>query len=303
MAALAIPGLAILLSGCSTFKSINPVNWWHSAEGGKIAEQRPPPPGADQAYPNLATVPGRPAPPDKDAMRKLTDSLVADRANAQHSAEAAPLADPSSPAASPALFGTGTLPPPPPPRPGGASASLPAASAPSAPPAPRPGSEVATPPSRAPVAPVQSAPLASPVSAATPPPAPAAMPPLPDAPPPRPAVAGTPAAPPAVATPAPMPVAGESVAVDFAAGSAAMTPTGTDAVKRLASRRGAAIVAVTGHGDAASSDPAAQTVAVSLGLSRAQAVANALAAAGVPRDAIRVAAEAGGRGASLRLLQ
>jgi outer membrane protein OmpA-like peptidoglycan-associated protein len=74
-------------------------------------------------------------------------------------------------------------------------------------------------------------------------------------------------------------------------------------VKAFAARRGASIVSVTGHGDAASSDPAAQNAAVSLGLSRAQAVADALAASGVPASAIRVGAEAGGRGASLRLLQ
>ena len=48
-------------------------------------------------------------------MKKLTDSLVADRTNAQHAAQAAPLADPSSPTASPSLFGVGTAPPPPPP--------------------------------------------------------------------------------------------------------------------------------------------------------------------------------------------
>ena len=46
-----------------------------------------------------------------------------------------------------------------------------------------------------------------------------------------------------------------------------------------------------------SSDPDAQAAALSLGLSRAQAVANALVADGVPATAVRVGAEAGGRGA------
>ncbi|MDQ2764521.1 MAG: hypothetical protein M3Y22_13905, partial [Pseudomonadota bacterium] len=90
-----------LLGGCSTLSSVNPVNWWHRQEGGKIAQDRPAPPGADQPYPNIASVPAKPAPPDAAALKKLTDSLIADRTNAQHAAEAAPLADPSSPAASP----------------------------------------------------------------------------------------------------------------------------------------------------------------------------------------------------------
>src|SRR6185437_15119886 len=126
---------AALLGGCSTMGSINPVNWWHGMEGGKIAEQRPPPPGANDPYPNLASVPARPAPPDKDAMKRLTDALVADRSNAQYTNQATPLPDPSSPSASPGLFGVGTLPPPPPnPGPGGgqtgASATMQAVTAP-----------------------------------------------------------------------------------------------------------------------------------------------------------------------------
>ena len=94
---------------------MNPINWWHRAQGGKIAEERPDPPGADQPYPNLNTVPARPTPPNQDDLNKLTSALVADRTNAQHDAQAAPLADPSSPSASPALFGVGTSPRPPPP--------------------------------------------------------------------------------------------------------------------------------------------------------------------------------------------
>ncbi|HXT82040.1 MAG TPA: hypothetical protein VN702_20940, partial [Acetobacteraceae bacterium] len=132
-------GSAALLSGCSTMQAVNPVNWWHSMEGGKIAEQRPPPPGANDAYPNLASVPAKPTPPDKAAMEKLTNALIADRTNVQHTNEGAPLPDPSLASASPGLFGVGTLPPPPPAPPPGqaaASASFPASSAPPPPPAP-----------------------------------------------------------------------------------------------------------------------------------------------------------------------
>ena len=116
---------------------MNPVTWWHDLQGGKIAEERPPPPGADQPYPNLATVPPKPAEPDRAALANIANALIADRTNTQHADAAAPIADPSSPSASPALFGKGTVPPPPPPPPPGtttASASLPAADAPPAPP-------------------------------------------------------------------------------------------------------------------------------------------------------------------------
>jgi hypothetical protein len=103
---------ALVLGGCSSVpSSINPVSWWHSLQGGAIAEQRPPPPGASDPYPNLASVPPAPTPPNREAMQQITDQLVADRTNAQHEAAAAPLADPSSPTASPGLFGTGTTPP------------------------------------------------------------------------------------------------------------------------------------------------------------------------------------------------
>jgi outer membrane protein OmpA-like peptidoglycan-associated protein len=192
-AALTAP--LMLVGGCSSVPSaINPVSWWHSLQGGAIAEQRPPPPGATDPYPNLASVPPAPAQPDRAALNQITDQLIADRTNAQHEAAAAPLADPSSPSASPALFGAGTTPPPGPPgqtpkpgapapsaasstapgagpTPGGppasgptsepvASASMPAAPAPAPPPAP------IVPPAKAPVGAVNSAPLAPP--AATP---------------------------------------------------------------------------------------------------------------------------------------
>ena len=54
---------------------------------------------------------------------------------------------------------------------------------------------------------------------------------------------------------------------------------------------------------ATSSDPEAQSAALNLGLSRAQSIVEALKADGVPGNAIRVSAEASGRGASLQLLQ
>ena len=402
---LLLPAVA-LLAGCSSGKSsLNPVDWWHNLEGGKIAEERPAPPGADAPYPNLATVPSRPAPPDKDAMKQLTAALVADRTNAQHTAEAAPLPDPSSPAASPGLFGANTLSPPPPappPAPAGqASASLPAASAPpgqrsaagGTAAAPPDRAEIAPPPARAPRGAVEAAPLAAPPAAvpgmnpAPPPPAPGAPAAVQAAPSPA-APAATPAAPPAPAAAAPQRAAGASAGaatssagpltpppaagapttaeplprtgtpdvltpvpaapapgtpgspgtsagatpeiglpggpppraaaagsppsaapagggarVGFAPGSAALSPEAAASVKQFASSRGSSTIVVTGYGDATGSDVAAQTAALSLGLSRAQAIANALTAAGVPQSAVRVGAEAAGRGARLLLLQ
>jgi outer membrane protein OmpA-like peptidoglycan-associated protein len=244
-AGLAVAAPLVLLGGCSSVPSaINPVSWWHSLQGGAIAEQRPPPPGATDPYPNLASVPPAPAQPDRAALNQITDQLIADRTNAQHEAAAAPLADPSSPSASPALFGAGTTPPPGPPgqtpKPGAAapsatnsaapiagptqsgppasgpvaSASMPGAPAPAPPPAP------AAPPAKAPVGAVNSAPLAPPAAtastaagsadgAALAPPGetPAETAPLPQiaaAPPPAPNVPGF-AVPTAVATATPTP--------------------------------------------------------------------------------------------------
>nr|WP_294503285.1 OmpA family protein [uncultured Rhodopila sp.] len=302
-------GAVCLLAGCSSTSSMNPVNWWHRSEGGKIAEERPPPPGADAPYPNVGTVPARPAPPDADALKKLTDSLIADRANAQHAAQAAPLADPSSPGASPGLFGVGTAPPPPPAsaapppvasaapiapaEPPVASASLPAAAAPPAPPSA---------PAPAPRKPVQSAALEAPASA---PQAAAAAPPeLPAAPPPR--ALDAPPPPVAAVVPPPMPPATpgiSSASIVFVEGSAALSPPAADEVKSFAASRGKGVIVVTGYGDSTSSDPSAQSAALGTGLARANAIADALKADGVPADAVRVNAEASGRGASLRLLQ
>jgi outer membrane protein OmpA-like peptidoglycan-associated protein len=109
----------------------------------------------------------------------------------------------------------------------------------------------------------------------------------------------------AAATPPPpaVPQPSTAITVEFVPGSATLPPGAADVLKGVASKRGQAVIAVTGFGDAASSDPDVQTAALSLGLSRAQVVANVLTADGVPATAVRVGAEAAGRGASVRLLQ
>ena len=304
-----------LLAGCSTLSDMNPINWWHREQGGKIAEERPAAPGADEPYPKISTVPAKPEVPDKEALKKLTDSLIADRTNAQHAAQSAPLADPSSPTASPNLFGVGTAPPPgpatapaatgagagaSPPAPSGAasgaaSASMPAVTAPPSPPS-------SAPPSPAPRKAVQSTPLETPVTA--PPPAEAApQPPLPEAPPARPVVAGSPP-PAAPVTAAPMPLAstGPAATIVFVTSSSDLSAPAAEEVKAFAAKRGTATIGVTGYGDAISSDPDAQSAALNLGLARAQSIMEALKADGVPGASIRVSAEASGNGAALRLI-
>ena len=376
--------LSLLLGGCASFpSSMNPVSWWHDLEGGEIAKERPPPPGATEPYPNLASVPPKPEAPDRATLENVTNALIADRTNAQHLAEAAPLADPSSPSASPALFGKGTLPPPPPAPPPGAqtaTANISAAEAP--PPAPTPptpasptpaakpagtAEEIAPPPAKAPVGDVQSVPLAPPGVATAPAAQGAEPPPLPTTPPPAPRLPGgvaaapappvasppaapstpplaavaplraAPAAPPPAAVspvpPAPAPqlsrtpppaaappstpitvasaapsppkatAAASTISLTFIGGSADLPALAADQLKQLASRRGNGMIAVTGYGDAASNDPDAQAAALTLGLSRAKAMAAALTAAGVPASAVQMDAEAIGRGGSARLVQ
>jgi outer membrane protein OmpA-like peptidoglycan-associated protein len=94
-----------------------------------------------------------------------------------------------------------------------------------------------------------------------------------------------------------------SASIVFVEGSTVLSPPAADEVKSFAASRGKGIIVVTGYGDSAASDPSAQSAALSIGLARANAIADALKADGVPADAVRVNAEASGRGASLRLLQ
>lgn len=89
----------------------------------------------------------------------------------------------------------------------------------------------------------------------------------------------------------------------FITGSADLPSFGAASLKQLAARRGNGMIAVTGYGDAASDDPEAQSAALALGLSRAQAMAAALTTAGVPASAVEVDAQAIGRGGTARLVR
>lgn len=102
-----------------------------------------------------------------------------------------------------------------------------------------------------------------------------------------------------------MPVAssGPSATIVFLEAASNLSAPAADEVKAFAAKRGTATISVTGFGDAASSDPDAQSAALNLGLARAQSIVEALKADGVPGTSIRVSAEASGHGAALHLVQ
>ncbi|MBS0562673.1 MAG: OmpA family protein, partial [Proteobacteria bacterium] len=101
----------------------------------------------------------------------------------------------------------------------------------------------------------------------------------------------------------PAKLVGDAVTVPFESGSALLPPSADGPLKQLAAKRGTATIAVVGYGDAAAATPDAQSTALTLGLARAQAMAAALTASGVPADAVEIAAQATGRGGSARLVQ
>ena len=87
----ALLAAALALGGCAGKAGDGPVAWWHQLEGGRIAQDRPAPPNADAPYPNLASVPARPAATPSDVRAKIAEGLVADRANAAYGASQIPL--------------------------------------------------------------------------------------------------------------------------------------------------------------------------------------------------------------------
>jgi outer membrane protein OmpA-like peptidoglycan-associated protein len=281
----AIGIVAVLVqAGCGLPPPTNPVDWWHDLEGGPIAETRPPPPNADAPYPNLASVPAKPKTDDPSLRGRVASGLLADRASAEYAAATVPLAAPRPAAPAPAAATAA-----PADQSQALSASLQAASAPPPAPAPAPQAAAAAP----------SAPVAA--TAAVP------MPPIPASAPPPPVIAGLgvpaitaptpPPRPPPVAPPPPsVAVPGTAEAVPFSGGSAVLTTAAQTALRQFAQRRGAAPIAVTGYGEAASSDPPDQSAALPLAWERAQAIAGALRAAGVPANMLRLTAEATGRG-------
>jgi outer membrane protein OmpA-like peptidoglycan-associated protein len=94
-----------------------------------------------------------------------------------------------------------------------------------------------------------------------------------------------------------------TVDVPFEPASAILPAEAASALKDLAHRRGQHAIVVVGRGDATSANPELQSQALSLALHRAQAIAQALAADGVPDAAIRIDSEASGRGGAARIVE
>lgn len=297
-----------LLGGCSTVQRLNnskltqdgPVDWWHNLQGGRIAQDRPPPPGASDPYPNLASVPPRPTPTDAATRRALTEQLRAERDRTERAATRDPITPAGAPAAVAAAKAASA--PPAAPVPAGTKTSGPASGGPALPgPAPAaPADE----PSKA-VLEAASAPPppaarqgARPATAGAPPPASGPLPELPAGAPPIPQLPGLPATAFAPATPKPLPEA----VVAFAQGSAALPDSADPALRALAGLRAGGGMVVQAGGDADNAGPERQAVAVPLGLARARAIQAALVAAGVPAAAIRIEAAGLGRTGVARLL-
>lgn len=152
----------LLATACSEVpRDFQPSYWWRNISGAYL-DERQPPPGMNAPFPNLATVPARPVPPDAATRAGITAALAGDRAFAR--TDPAARAIPSGPPGLPAAPPDGAGPPPPPrlvaapgirleaPRPVAPAAA-------SAPEAPRAG-------------PTPEAPRAAPAAPAAPPPAP-----------------------------------------------------------------------------------------------------------------------------------
>lgn len=272
-----------------------PIEWWHDLQGGLIAEERPPPPGVGDPYPNLAEIPAKPVPTDAGARRALAARLGTERDRAATAAAQDPIgtlapAKAVAAKAKPAAVAGGEAAAP--------MASLEAAEAPARPAAglvPAVPDAAPAPPSfaaaAAPVAPVRRADPGARFAAGP-------VPPLPGAAPAVPSLPGVPAS----TFAAPVPKAAPQVAAVFLPGSAVLRPESDAALRALAVRRGGGDVALLGGGDASSAEPGAQAAALPLAWRRARAMADVLVAAGVPVAAMRIDAAALGRGGVARLL-
>lgn len=304
--------LPILLgmSGCGHHDAVEtPVDWWHGLEGGRIAQDRPPPPGLGQPYPLIGTTPSAPpALPSPQERIALTNTLVDQRNAALRRDADNPLPPPGTQVgtapATGAKPGVPAKPAPPaaPPAPAADSqrsqlvfaASTPETAPPPAPPAPAP-KPAAKP---APNAAADDAPdIAMPELQAAPP-AEATNAPMPDfapAPPPIPWIHGItvthhatpkpPDIPPLVET-------GTDVAFDWRADTLQNGEGGQ--VRGVAGRWRHGTIIVHGYGDAISAQPDAQVAALALAWRRAKVVAGMLVADGVPQGAVRLAADAFG---------
>jgi outer membrane protein OmpA-like peptidoglycan-associated protein len=278
---------AWLLSGCSNKQATaTPLDWWHNLEGGVIAGQRPPPPGSNDPYPNISTIPARPPAADVAAQQAIADSLAGQRDSANLAATQdplkalAPVRPPPKPAAPAA------------PDPNANKVVVDAASPAPAPPATKPPEPALPSIESVPAVPAAVASGAMPEFAAAPPPPPAGF----DLP-----IVATPAAAP---PPAPVkpPAPTNTVVVAFTPQSSTLPPSAPFRLQQFAQAHKGAAVFVTGRGDVVLPSADAQVRALSLGLKRAQSIATFLTTAGVSASNLHLRAEASGSGGTASLL-
>jgi len=288
-------------AGCSDPLS-KPVDLFHGLEGGEIAAERPPPPGAGQPYPHIGTVPAKPVLPTPVFRTTLQRELAAERDQKELLAADLPQE---------------RVPPPPSaslPRP--AETQAPAAQTPQGDPAAGSGASNAG-ASNATISAADAPPPAKSPAPAAPPVAPqdaqlqivgepeeyANLPLVPDGPPLPAPLADVPAATAPAIRSLPRPVALPSgKPVYFADGSAILTASQNETLDDIKGRRGNKVIDIIGLGEAASDTPLGQEAAIDLALRRARAIAAAFAARHVPQTAMRISARPYGRGALVRLL-
>ena len=299
--------LPVVMAGCAHRDVVDtPVAWWHQLEGGEIARQRPPPPGVDDPYPLIGTTPA--APPrvaSAELRHSVTEQLVEQRNLSARLNAHDPLPPPA--AAVPATPAART---PPSPNPAQSSATLDAADAPPAPastPAPTKHAAAGRVVPADASADAGAADLALPaVVSGTDAGTPVVLPAIPDAPPPPPGLPGLSMPPPPSYVPPPRPhyaLAQEPGDVlQFAAGSDVLGSGQSGALRQIAAHRGGGSVFVYGYGEAGSDSPQDQAQALTLAALRARSVADALERQGVPASAIRIRADAFGRGARAGLV-
>ena len=296
-APLAAAGWAALLGTlCCTLAGCNdpiakPLDFFHGLEGGAIAQQRPPPPGVGEPYPKLGTVPAKPVVADQNYRQSLLSQLATERDRTERVAADQPIEAVPPPPGSPRAAAPSQAPV--------ANAVLETAEAP---PSSPPRTATAQPDRTAPALADTGPPAGTPLTIAGVP-SDTPLPPIPDAPPPPATFEGVAAEPAPTQHLVPLHVpAPAGTTVFFPAASAVLPPSQTQTLKDFVSHRAGRPVEIIGLGDASADTPEGQATAIALALGRARAVADGLAALHVPQAAMRVGANAFGRGAVLRLL-
>jgi outer membrane protein OmpA-like peptidoglycan-associated protein len=286
-----------LLCGCDPLEK--PIDLFHGLEGGEIAAERPPPPGAGEPYPHVGTVPDRPGVPTPAFRNAMQTELATERDQKELLAADLPMEK---------------VPPPPQAAPASPAAGAAAAPGAAQPPA---NTQADAADSSATIAAADSKTPAAPAGPPPPPPLPAdaklqivgeplqfgTLPLVPDAPPAPATFEGVPPepmpSPRLLPQPVPLP---KGKPVFFANGSDVITPSQKQSIGEIAGSRGKKSIEIIGLGEAEFDTPLGQEAAIDLGLRRARAVADTFAAMHVPQTAMRLSARPYGRGALIVLL-